>query len=566
VISEEALVALLYQADWTKLSLAARLDRTRVNRPSRFPAADVPWGDPASGPALLLIAPGGRYRVETIGAGGAQTIQGSDGERAWLLTQPRAADPGEGEDDRGRPGDASRTSFRMFGPPGPPAWTLTCPAWLLNGFGLAPGETVTVAGRAAHLVVATLPPERRRRREGPVTFPDQVEAAVDASLGILLRCQQTAGAELVRLDEMREVRLDPPEAADPARFAPPPGAAVSENGPILSGRGWRIAKTAAGLAGSGLGYAIRQVPHRPPSPAEGEPVMPRDYLAASGQPAQLSSGLLGLLSRAGHQLPGLAAEVHRWDDPRLAVEKFRSAWAASGLAALHVPGAGQVAGAVSEHLPATHRVARIRVAPGGRYRIDYGSGWPRRTPRAIACDGQQRWRLYRDHLYTGVTAPMPGDIADLLDPSWLLGWQLSGGTSTVAAGRRGFRIGVAGPVPVTGRPALILAPPAEAVADAELGILLRLTSYTGGGPAIVVEMRGISLAEPDDSAFRIDAPPGVRVREDSGGLLDAADAPEPVRVAVRAAADLRRAAEAGAAAVDGFLSALRGQRQPPPPS
>jgi hypothetical protein len=578
VISEDALVALLYRADWTKLSLAARLHRERLDRPRPdqaradqapgFPHVDVPWADPASGPALLLIAPGGRYRLETTGARGKRIIQGSDGELAWLLAEPAAGDPDLAEADREQPADEAGTSFRMFGRPEPPAWTLTCPAWLLNEFALTPGEPVTVAGRAAHLLVATLPPGRRRTRVGPVTFPDRIEAAVDASLGILLRCQQTAGGERVRLDEMREVRLDPPEAADPAQFAPPDGATVSEHGPMLSGPGWRIARAAAGLAGSGLGFAIRQVPHRPPpSPAAGEPAMPRDYqLASEGQPEPLTSGLLGLLSRAAHRLPGLTAELHRWDDPRLAVEKLRSAWDGTGLAALSVPGVGPVAGAVSGHLRITYRVARIRVAPGGRYRIDYGPGWPRRTPRAIACDGQRRWRLYRDHLYAGTAAPMPSDIADLLDPSWLLGWQLSGGTDAIAAGRRGYRIDVSGPAPVTGRPALILAPPAEAVADTELGILLRLTSYTSSGPAIVTELRGISLAEPETSAFHIDAPPGVRVSEDAGGLLDEVDAPEPVRMAVRAVTDIRRAAGAGVSAVTSFVDALRDQRRPPPPT
>jgi len=566
VISEEALVALLYRADWTKLSLVARLHRVRTDYARDVSDVAVTWGDLPSGPALLLIAPGGRYRLETTGDGGARFIRGSDGERAWLLTEPGTGDPDEadGADDE-QPGDGP-SGFRMFGRPEPPAWTLTCPAWLLNEFGLTPGEPVTVAGRSAHLLVATLPPGRRQHRVGPMIFPDRVEAAVDASLGILLRCQQLADGEPVRLDEMADLRVDPPEAADPAQFTPPPGATLSENGPVLSGPGWRVVRTAAGLAGSGLGFAIRQVPHRPPpSPAAGEAAMPRDYLVP-GRPEPLASELLALLSRAARQLPGLTAELHRWDDPRLSLEKLRSAWDGTGLAGLSVPGAGPVADAVSGHMHVTHRAARIRVAPGGRYRIDYGSGWPRRAPRAIACDGQQRWRLYRDHLYAAAAAPMPSDIADLLDPSWLLCWQLSGGTGAVAAGRRGFRIDVAGPEAVTGRPPLILAPPAEAVADADLGILLRLTSYTSSGPAIVCELRGISLAEPDDGVFRMRAPPGVRVIEDDGGLLDQVDAPEPVRAAVRAAADIRRAAEAGAAVVNDLLSAFRGQRQPPPPS
>jgi hypothetical protein len=560
VISEDALVALLYRADWTKLSLAARLHRTRMSGPGEVPDAAVPWGDPASGPALLLIAPGGRYRMETTDAGGGRVIQGSDGERAWLLTEPETVGPDPPETDGER-----RDSFRMLGRPEPPAWTLTCPAWLLNEFELTAGETVTMAGRPAHLLVATRPPGRRRNRVGPLTLPDRVEAAADASLGILLRCQQHAGGESVRLDEMQDVRLDPPEAADQAQFTPPPGAKVREDGPLRSGPGWRAVTAAAGLAGSGLGFAIRHAPHRRPPPVADEAAMPRDYLAASGGPPQpLPSGLLGLLSRATDRLPGLTAELHRWEDPRLAVEKFRSAWDAGGLAALRVPGVGPVADAVSGHMPVTHRVARIRVAPPGRYRVDYGPGWPRHTPTTIACDGERRWRLYRDHLYAGPAVPMPSELADLLDPSWLLGFQLSGGSEVIAAGRRGFRLDVTGPMAVTGRPPAILAPPAEAVADADLGILLRLTSYTGSGPAIVFELRGIGLAEPDGDAFRIDAPPGVRVIESSGGLLDEADAPEPVRAAARAVTDIRKVAEAGAAAISGFLDALRDQRRPPP--
>ena len=106
----------------------------------------------------------------------------------------------------------------------------------------------------------------------------------------------------------------------------------------------------------------------------------------------------------------------------------------------------------------------------------------------------------------------------------------------------------------------------NANADADLGILLRLTSYTSTGPAIVCELRDVSLAEPDDVAFRIGAPPGVRVIEDTGGLLDQVDAPEPVRAAVRAVNDIRRVAESGAAVVSGFLDALRDQRRPPPAS
>jgi outer membrane lipoprotein-sorting protein len=564
VISEDALIVLLYRADWTRLSLSAQLNRTRKDWQHPSPVADLPWAWSGIGPGSLLIAPGGRYRIEATTAGGRRTVEGSDGERAWLL-----AEPGTGETKSGGEQDDAGAGFHLFGRPEPPAWTLTCPAWLLDQFELAPGETVTRGGRTAHLAVATPSPGRSKPPLGPIARPDRIEVAVDAELGILLRCEQLTGGEPVRLDELTDVRLDPPEAADPAQFTPPPGATVSRGGPILSGPGWRIVSAAAGLAGTGLGFAIRHAPHRPPSPAGGEAAMPRDDLASgAGQPGAqepVSDDLLGLLSRAGRDLPGLTAELHRWEDPAMVTEKLRSAWDAGGLAALRVPGAGPVADAVSGHLPVTHRVARILIAPHGRYRIDYLSGWPRRNPRAIACDGRQRWRLYGDHLYVGAVAPLPDDAIGLLDPSWLLGWQLSGGTETVVSGRRGLRIEMAGTPPVIRYPDPILVPPAAAVADSELGILLRLTSYTPSGPAMVSELRDLALAEPAEAAFRIDAPPGVRVMEDTGGFLDAADAPEPVRAAVRAVTGIHRMAEAGASAVSGFLGALRDQRRPPSP-
>ena len=51
---------------------------------------------------------------------------------------------------------------------------------------------------------------------------------MDAELGILLRRIETSGGELVTLTELTDVTMNPPEAADPARFAPPPGSHLGE--------------------------------------------------------------------------------------------------------------------------------------------------------------------------------------------------------------------------------------------------------------------------------------------------------------------------------------------------
>ena len=51
---------------------------------------------------------------------------------------------------------------------------------------------------------------------------------MDAELGILLRRIETSGGEFVILTELTDVTMNPPEAADPARFAVPLGSHRSE--------------------------------------------------------------------------------------------------------------------------------------------------------------------------------------------------------------------------------------------------------------------------------------------------------------------------------------------------
>jgi hypothetical protein len=134
---------------------------------------------------------------------------------------------------------------------------------------------VTVAGRDAIAVAAT--PRRDVLSSGPGHRPhdrishDRIEVAVDAELGILLRRIETSGGELVTRTELTDVTMNPPEAADPTRFAPPPGSHRGETqgenpGATFSGPGW----AAADLAAGGLGALIRHAPHLPGHGAAGE--------------------------------------------------------------------------------------------------------------------------------------------------------------------------------------------------------------------------------------------------------------------------------------------------------
>ena len=139
-------IGLLHRADWTRLSLSAEV---------RF----------ESGRAALLIAPGGRYRLEGQDEDGL--VQGNDGQRGWTGgRRPVRALRG-----RGWPRRRSARPRALL------------PADLLDGHALDILGPVTVGGRDAIAIAAT--PRAGDR------LHDRVEAAVDAELGILLRREET---------------------------------------------------------------------------------------------------------------------------------------------------------------------------------------------------------------------------------------------------------------------------------------------------------------------------------------------------------------------------------------
>ena len=215
------------------------------------------------GRGALLIGPGGRWRLEcSVPGRGAEgeAAEGNDGERGWSWRPPEVGGPPPLPIEVG-------TAY-------PPPPELFCPSCLLGGYTLEELGPVTVAGRDAIAVAAT--PRRDVLGSGPGQLRphphDRIEVAVDAELGILLRRIETSGGELVTLTELTDVTMNPPEAADPARFAPPPGSHRSES--PGDGRPKRLSgpagKNAMDLAAGGLGALIRYAPHRPGRGAAGE--------------------------------------------------------------------------------------------------------------------------------------------------------------------------------------------------------------------------------------------------------------------------------------------------------
>src|SRR5258706_11648515 len=119
---EGELVGLLHRADWTRLSMSARV----------------------SDGSTVLIAPGRRYRYQA-----GEYVTGCDGGRPWRL-------PGEDVDE-------VEGSVHWVSGPEPPIRELLCPAWLLESSRLEMQGRVR-AGRlvAPDVVGATRPGPRGR--------------------------------------------------------------------------------------------------------------------------------------------------------------------------------------------------------------------------------------------------------------------------------------------------------------------------------------------------------------------------------------------------------------------
>jgi len=487
---EPGLISLLHCADWTRLSLSAEV----------------------SDGSTLLIAPGRRYRLQA-----GDYVTGCDGDRPWELSQDDEDDP-----------DVEGTVHWVSGPE-PPLRMLLCPAWLLTGSRLEVRGRVTACGRDALRVGVT----RRQGIAGRLVLAHfrsgRAEVLVDAELGILLRIAWLADGEMPDVTELVSLELDP--VIDPAQFAPPPGSLLGESlGESLGGGGpaWWAVKTAAGLAAGGLGAWIRYSPFSHGQPAgadaeDAEAAMPHDdpapELSPDGLPSgpQLSDEVLHLLHDGG---PGeFAATLHQWHDFGAMLSQVPAAARRAGFG-----GVGLLADAVAGQSPTSHLVSALRISGHDKYQIDHAYD-PPSGPKTIACDGQHCWQVYSGKVTVGPASPPPSDIADLADASWLLACRLSGGAAVIADGRPAYRINVArGDAEWS---LSLMFSTAVAVVDAELGIVLRLTSYMGGRPVRRYELRDITAGTGD---FRVDIPPGLPTVEETSPFGDIRDGGPPQQI------------------------------------
>jgi hypothetical protein len=538
--TKQELVALLYRADWTRLCLSGDVHgpdepvmagATVTTGPKgTWPMPDarfLPF-EPEVNDRILLLAPGKRYREESVDG---RHVHGCDGERLWRWY---ADLPPEVE-------------IRFDNRPRPPCPELLAPSWLLAGYKLTIRGKVTACGRPGVRVLAT--PRRAASgwhaghsagllpalRVPPVIQYDQVVAVVDAELGILLSCERRRGDQPPQVSEFRSLTVDP--EIDEAWFTAPAGSVFGDE----AGSGWpfgsagrEAAKTVAGLAAGGLGAAIKYTPSGRPGPSvtstwgiavdedDAEAAMPRDdpFPGDAADRPPIGEKMLHALYRGGAGEPRLVATMHQWFDAAALLEAVPESARKAGFG-----GVGLLVDTLHRTIRdagTAHQVGSVRIGGWDKYRIDLTYLTPPREwrsgrrpgPVTIACDGQQRWQVYTDRVLAGPAGPPPDELTELLDGSWLLECDLSGGEEIAVGGRRGYRIAVerrdqlASPLAVFDR----LFFPAVAVLDAKSERLLRLTRYKGGKPVFRCELRDITPDESDDFGF--EPPAGLRVVEE----------------------------------------------------
>jgi outer membrane lipoprotein-sorting protein len=517
----------------------------------------VTWG-------RVLIAPGGRYRFESAVPDENQGA-GDDGPRLTVC---------DGESQWEVGGDTA-TREDAHDPPYPLA-DLLIPSRLLTEFDLEVAGTAVVGGRGAHRVMAT--PRAPLAGGGVIRrrHPDQVSALVDAELGILLSYEEMFDGRQLKIAELTDVLIDPPEVAEPAQFLPPaaipvrgsdqPGDRDGARHYAVPGVVSQAARLVAGPAAAAIGFAVRHLGPGPPDPfaqAADEAEIPVASRATDrAQLTPLTDDLVNLLYRTGLPPQAFTATAHEWTDGA-GITRMGAALRAELPSAIDgIFGPDQLWSAFGEQIPERiYEISRLTVAIPGRYRIDHLAGGPPTKPQTIACDGERLWKVYPNRVATGPAQPLYLDFGRLADQSCLLsGCELTAGGEVEVDGRRGFLVVADGVDGVDGQWPADLFPMTdhvEVVMDAQLGIALRETCYFQGEPFHCIELRDVS-AQVDPRAFRIDIPAGTRTV--GTGLLSDLDMPTPVKVA-RLAAGL---GVAGAVALTGWLQKRPARPNPPP--
>jgi hypothetical protein len=266
-----------------------------------------------------------------------------------------------------------------------------------------------------------------------------------------------------------------------------------------------------GLAAGGIGALVRSSRSRPFEQAtqeEAEAEMPPDPEPLPTDAPAATDRVLHLLHDSRDRwATGITATLHQWHDLAAILAQIPE-----GARRVGFGGLGYLIDAAGERMATLHMVSRLSFDGSGRYRIEpalpeeLAERSFRHPGETIVSDGKRQWRLIGGEMVAMPGRLPPHETAKLLDASWLLEHRLSGGAETSAGGRRGYRLRVAADGPIAGQ----MFSTDEVVADAELGILLRMVCHAGSTPVSRFELRDVVMG----GDIRIDLPEGAPAGED----------------------------------------------------
>jgi hypothetical protein len=253
---------------------------------------------------------------------------------------------------------------------------------------------------------------------------------------------------------------------------------------------------------------------------------PAPEMSPDGRPAgpDVSDEVLQLLHNSGAAT--FDATAHEWFDESAMLSQVPESVRRTGFG-----GFGVLVSALAERRAGvTDTVSAIRIGGPGLYQVDRQAEAKRARPKTIACDGQRRWVVGEDKVTVGPASPPPPDIGDLADASWLLECWLSGGALIMSGDRPAYRLHAARRDTTFWLSPMMFFPAAVAVVDAELGIVLSLTSFLGGKPVRRHELRDVAPTQPGD--FRVNIPPDLPVEPAASRDADREHPPDtPLKLA-----------------------------------
>jgi hypothetical protein len=455
--SLDELIPLLYRARWYDLSLSARIFQRTLKPQERLHSNVRDSEDHSEYRGLIRLGPGGRYRVDLIDQDGDEYAAGCDGQASWEMVDGIAR-------------SLSRVESIAI-----PFKNLLEPNWLIARFAVDVIGTVTVGDRPAYSIKA-IPRQGAYRRVGPRHDFTEVNALIDARLGIILRCETLDGRGARRVSELSDLQEGPSVVEAAEIFVLPAGIARSETG-ILG-----------------------------PSPG---PQAQSDQLTPS-----VTAEEINLIYRSDLIQAEFSAVLSEQSNPSLMIKAASETLGSSTVPAFRILNSSWMRKSLAKRVPSSsHRIAAVQVSMPERCRIDFRDQTPGGI-RSIVYDGHQTTRSYRGRTGFRASKSFPVGMGLIVDPAWLLdGYKLSENGPETFSGRDSVHFSAAAEN-VTGE--ILTGPLAgqdvpvdkvELTIDRELGITLRLAAYFQGQPALLCELSEIVPYVRAD-AFRLDLKSG----------------------------------------------------------